>query len=305
LRTRKLDKKHFIDDYLHLQKKLGKQPTCIEFAQHHHQVSTLSNVFGSPGWRNLLLAAGGTPREFAANVSHARVVEDYLSLKEELGRPPTAGEYAEKRHSLGLLLRVFGSCGWNNLLKAAGEKPKHASFFTKAMLIRDYRELKKKLGRQPSRSEYIKECHGLGIIASKFGKPAWPRLLDAAGDSYIIKWGFSAEHLIKDFLDLQKKLGRRPKIPEYSKQCHTIKVLDRVFGKPGWRRLLKALGAKAMPKNILTAEHLIRDYRETAKALGREPTWSQFQQRHHHGWSTLKREFGKPGWSNLQKAARR
>lgn len=299
----KLDAQHLINDYLRLQKKLDRQPTCIEFAAHHHSIGTLCSVFGSPGWRNLLLAAGGTPRRFEPDLTRAQVVKDYLSLKEELGRTPATSEYAERCHSLAALWRVFGRCGWNNLLKAAGEKPKQTSFVTRDMLIRDYRALKKKLGRQPRRVEYQKECHGIGMIAKKFGKPPWGRLLAAAGDQPIVRRVLSAEHLIQDFLDLQGKMGSRPKIIEYTYQCHTPKVLDRVFGKPGWRGLLAAIGEKAMPRNVLTREHLIQDYLETRAALGREPSQYKFHRRHRHNWATLDRVFGRPGWRNLRKAA--
>jgi len=300
----KLTKKHLINDYLKLQKKLGRQPTCVEFAGHHHNISVLCRVFGSPGWRKFLLAAGGMPRKFKSYLTRTQVVKDYLDLKEELGRPPTSMEYVERHHPLGSLWSIFGGCGWNNLLKAAGEKPRHASFITKAMLIRDYRALKKKLGRQPLFAEYRNECYGIGMIASKFGAPAWRRLQVAAGDQPLIASNLSAEHLMEDFLDLQEKLGRRPKLIEYTYQCHTPKVLDRVFGKPGWRGLLKTIGAKAMPKNILTAEHLIQDYLETKKALGREPSQYKFQRRHRHSFKVLTRVFGRPGWRNLQKAIR-
>jgi hypothetical protein len=176
----KLDAQHLINDYLRLQKKLGRQPTCLEFAAQYHSVTSLRQVFGSPGWKNLLLAVGGTPRRFEPHLTCALAVENYLRLKTELGRRPTSREYGE-RHSLDALRRIFDGYGWNNLLKSAGEKPNRSLFVTKAMLIRDYCALKKKLGRQPRSEEYKKECYGIGIILKKFGRPAWRRLLAAAG----------------------------------------------------------------------------------------------------------------------------
>lgn len=243
----KIDAQHLINDYLRLQKKLGRQPTCLEFAAQYHSITSLCQVFGSPGWKNLLLAAGGTPRKFEPHLTRALAVKNYLRLKTELGRPPTSREYGE-RHSLEALRRIFDGCAWNNLLKAAGEKPKSSLFVTKAMLIRDYLALKKKLGRQPRLDEYRKECYGFRIIRNKFGRPAWRRLLTAAGDRPNATRSLSAERLIQAFLDLQEKLGRRPKLIEYTYQCHTPKVLDRVFGKPGWRGLLRAIGVKVMPR---------------------------------------------------------
>lgn len=122
----------------------------------------------------------------------------------------------------------------------------------------------------------------------------------AVNDKYV---SLSADHLIKDFLDLQARLGRRPKIMEYRRHCHSPKALDRVFGKPGWRRLIEAVGKQAMPKNILNAAHLIRDYLDTEQAIGRKPGYTHFHARHRHSLKVLVRVFGKPGWTNLRKAA--
>ncbi len=54
---------------------------------------------------------------------------------------------------------------------------------------------------------------------------------------------------------------------------------------------------------LLNAEHLIQDYLDTAHAIGREPNYTHFHTRHRHCLKVLVRVFGKPGWSNLQKAA--
>jgi len=113
-------------------------------------------------------------------------------------------------------------------------------------------------------------------------------------------------HLVADFLHLQRKLGRRPVIGDFRQHCHTPKVLYRAFGKPGWRRLIKAVGKEALPKisrSGLTAEHLIEDYLDTEKSLGRKPRYAHFRALHRHGVKVLVRVFGKPGWSKLRKAA--
>lgn len=302
MRRKKITPDHLLQDYRRLKRSLGRRPTCLEFAKHHHSVSLLSNAFGSPGWKRLLEAAGDQP-ERRGPLTSERVVKEYLALKAELGRRPTSMEYAKRHHSMGMLRYVFGKAGWNNLLKAAGERPKLASFVTRADLLRDYLALKKKLGRQPQLAEYQRESYGIGIITKKFGRPAWRALMAAAGDEPAVGFNIPAKHLVEDFLNLQEKLGRRPKLLEYTYQCHTPKVLDRVFGKPGWRMLIKAVGKKAKPKNILTAEHLIQDYCDTRAALGHDPSETEFHARNHHTIKVMVRIFGTPGWSNLKKAA--
>ncbi len=302
MKAKKITREHLINDYKALKESLGRRPTCIEFAKHHHNISLLVRYFGNPGWSSLVKAAGDRPGR-ALLPTRDQVVEDFRLLKIELGRMPTSAEYAKRFYRLGLLQKVFGKYGWNSLLRAAGEKPRYAAFVTRQMLIEDYRALKKKLGRQPKLAEYNLACYGPGILARKFGTPAWPRLLKAAGDQPLILTNLPAKHLIADFLNLQEKMGRRPKLIEYTYQCHTPKVLDRVFGKPGWNKLIEAVGAKAKPKNILTEEHLLKDYLDTWKALKHRPKQEEFRLRCQHTTKVFDRVFGKPGFRNLVRAA--
>lgn len=123
-------------------------------------------------------------------------------------------------------------------------------------------------------------------------------------------WSLSRAHLVADFLYLQQKLGRRPNVGDFLHHCHTPRVLDRAFGKPGWRRLIKAVGKEAMPKYMpkynrysLTAEHLLEDYLDTEQSLGRKPGYTHFHALHRHNPKVLVRVFGKPGWTNLRIAA--
>lgn len=292
---------HLKNDYFQLKRALGRRPTCTEFFNRHHTARELIKVFGSPAWSSLLKAVGDKPKVPSRN----QVVLDYLRLKKQLGRRPTSVEYTKKYCGLWTLKKIFHGSGWNKLLMAAGERPQWSRFVNRSMLIRDYRALKRKLGRQPKVAEYQKECYGIGMISGILGTPAWTRLLEAAGDKPLISVNLPAEHLITDFLNLQKKLKRRPKLLEYTYQCHTTKVLDRVFGKPGWRNLIAAIGEQAMPENLLTAEHIIQDYLETCAALKRKPTQKEFRKRHRHTAKVFVRVFGKPGFSNLVNAAAR
>jgi hypothetical protein len=237
-------------------------------------------------------------------VTQEQLVKDYRKLKKRLGRRPLASEFTKRCHRTFVLRSLFGAYPWSKLLMAAGEKPRSAELVSRRMLIDEYRMLKEKLGRQPFYRDYEKTGFTIGTITKKFGTPAWRRLVLAAGDQPLVAKNLPASHLIRDFLNLQEKLGRRPKLLEYTYQCHTPKVLDRVFGKPGWRYLIKAVGAKAMPKNILTREHLIRDFADLTKKLNRRPTQEEFRKAHHTP-KVLERVFGRPAFSSLVKAASR
>ncbi len=119
----------------------------------------------------------------------------------------------------------------------------------------------------------------------------------------ILRSSLSAEHLITGYLVLQSELGRRPKASEYTKRCHTRKVLDRVFGKPSWKKFIRVLGDNALPKKLLDAEHLIQDYIELAKAMGKKPSQFNFERRAHHTIKPLVRIFGRRAWRKFSKVA--
>lgn len=235
--------------------------------------------------------------------THEQAVKAFLDLKKKLGRRPTCAEYNKRCYSYHLIRRAFGDRGWSNLLIAAGEKPMVSPDITRAELIELYHKFKKKLGRQPRGLEFNRACCGTGIITRKFGRSGWKRLVRLAGDQPLVAFGLTEKQLKQEYWDLREKLGRGPKLAEFAKNCHAPKVLDRVFGKPGWQNFLNALGEKIMRARSLSAEHLIQDYLELCSAIKRIPTQDEFRKRHIHTPKVLDRVFGKSGWSNLKHAA--
>jgi len=111
----------------------------------------------------------------------------------------------------------------------------------------------------------------------------------------------SKKHLLNDYRRLKKTLGRRPTLAEFRRH-HEYDVLCKVFGKLGWRKLLKANGEKPLSNKKLTREHLIKDYKSLKKKLGRPPTRAEYEKKH-HDTSTLQKAFHKTGWNSLLNAA--
>jgi hypothetical protein len=64
----------------------------------------------------------------------------------------------------------------------------------------------------------------------------WRRLVEAAGNKPLLRLNLTSQHLIKDFLVLLEKLGRRLKLIGYLYQSHTPKALDRVWQAGGKRQ---------------------------------------------------------------------
>jgi Homing endonuclease associated repeat len=306
----KITAEHLITDYRELERNLGRQPSCSKYAKNCHSVTLLQTVFGRPGWRKLLKAVGAKPYP-----KHTResVRSCYRRLKAELGRIPSIEEFEEKCCSTATLTRLFGG-GWNKLLKSVGDyrKPKTSKrkVPTKAMMLSAFRDLRGRLGKAPSFKQYQKlSDYSTKDLSSRFGENAWRGFLTYEDNQRRARpRSISAEHLIQDFLKLQEALGRRPSISEYSFQCHTPKVLDRVFGKSGksgWKRMISAVGAKALPKNVISASHLVKDYIESYRHLGRKPSFTEFRRLQRHTIKVLDRVFGRPGWSNLTSTAQK
>ncbi len=289
--------------YARLRKELGRRPIMQEYLQRCHKRIHLIRLFGPREWTRLRIAAGDPPTS-ARDVTKAQLIRCYRGLRTNLGRQPTLKEYAASCYGYGIISAHFHSGAWLRLQSAAGDKPRIGRKVSKKELVKAYRRLREDLGRQPLSKEYYQQCHGVHRVAARYGDGSWRQLVIAAGDQPLNRRNISRQDLIDAFLALQKKLGRRPTLPEYTAQCHTPKVLDRVFGRPGWRGMITALGVKAMPGRLVTPEQLIRNYLETWAALGWEPNQRAFWLRHRHKAGTIERYFGTPHWENFRKAVR-
>jgi hypothetical protein len=309
--TKKIDARHLVEDYRELQRRLGKYPTCLEYARECHSISTLCDVLGRPGWRKLVQAAGGKLYARSPRITRQHLIDCYARQKEDLGRIPTAKEYSGKCHSITTLNKLFNGRGWSNLLLAAGDQPSRRYLRrgpSKTSLLSAFLRIQAELGKEPAREEYLRlSGYALKDLQLRFSGDPWETLVNAAkvwkGPSS--RRRLSAEHLIRDFLDLQRALGRRPAIGEYMRRCHTPKVLDRVFGKSGWKNLIAAVGEQALPKGGVTASQLVDLFLKIRRRLGREPVFLEFKSRYRRSGKVLDRIFGSPGWGNLKLAAER
>lgn len=297
----KITADHLIQDYLELERKLGRQPTCLEYAKKCHSISSAVSVLGRPGWRKLLQKVDRKLNVRSRKFSKKSVQECYRRLKAELGRVPDRKEYEEKCCSCTTLNALFEGSGWSRLLKSVGD---YLGPRTPSMLSA-FRAISRQLGKAPNLGQYRKlSGYSLKDLRYRFGENAWQELLRSSKiPTKTNPPRLTAEHLIRDFLELQQKLGRRPSINEYLSHCHTPKVLDRVFGRPGWKNMISAVGAKALPKHVITTSHLVEDYIELYRRLGKKPIYGEFRRMQRHTRKVLDRAFGKPGWSNLTIAA--
>ncbi|MBI5894014.1 MAG: hypothetical protein HZB79_10310 [Deltaproteobacteria bacterium] len=231
------------------------------------------------------------------NAEH--LISDYYKLEKKLGRQPSCGEYSRECHGNLILDCVFGKPGWKSFLKVLGKNVLQEHTLSKEHLIEDYYSLERELGRQPNAAEYFIKHHNNTVLQRVFGKPGWQFFLKAMGKNLLIEMNLSPQHLIEDYNELERKLGKQPTCTEYISLCHSIHTLGRVFGKPGWSMFLKSIGKT---KYRVNSEILINDYYDLEKKLGRQPSATEYVQEKHHGFASLERIFGKPAWRNFLKS---
>ncbi len=180
---------------------------------------------------------------------------------------------------------------------------------TKKHLIRDYFDLKNKLGRQPKYEEYKSYTgHGNMSMDNLFGKPGWFYLVKKVGgkvcSSGQLKRRWNKEEVIQIYVNFKKHIGRQPSQDKFKQECRIGQsVLDRLFGKPGFKNMIAMVGDVPYTFNkvsMFSRQHLLNDYFSLKKELGRQPMSMEYGKKH-HGNATLCRVFGRPGWSNMLK----
>jgi hypothetical protein len=171
---------------------------------------------------------------------------------------------------------------------------------SKKHLLNDYKQLKRTLGRQPFCREFARTHHNIDLLCRVLGRPGWRNIVIAAGDKPRRRPDATERMLIQNYRSLKKKLRRRPHLIEYESACFGEWIITRVFGRPGWRRLVEAAGDK-LPGTNITRDHLINDFLDLQHSLGRRPKCMEYR-RQCHSVNALNRLFGKPGWRGLTQA---
>ncbi len=144
-------------NYFEVKEKLGRQPSANEMRKPLSKTSVkpYQNHFGS--W-NKFLKEIGEPLMLNIGCAKDELIENYFEVKKKLGRPPNQREMKKplsRIHNISYTSH-FGT--WNKFLKEIGEPLKHERHkrYTKDEFIKNYFDVKKKLGRQPYSTEMKK-----------------------------------------------------------------------------------------------------------------------------------------------------
>ncbi len=254
-RRQLVTKDRTIELFLELEKKLGRQPKFKEYLKECHcDRRTINKHFGPHGWLNLNRCAGREPRKIwgmnqkETSDKSIELLKSLINQYKNLHSKPTAvqivnlynqnklhgkrekGSGAKNSLSVfeyGLIFRLKRSLAGkdNDCLKEMSIRDigkERNDRQTKEHLVDDYN----KIGKAKSIINDIKEIVGEEKMVIKRGEKR-----------------LTKEHLIQDYHDLKKRVGRQPTIAEFYREHHHHScTINSVFGRPGYRNLVKAAG---------------------------------------------------------------
>lgn len=210
------------------------------------------------------------PGKRKARISNEQLIEMVQVLAEELGRTPKRKEFSKASSAT----RHFGS--WSAFIKRAGLEPAKSLSsgyrLSKEQLIELVQAKAEELGRTPKRKEFSKASSAI----RRFGN--WSVFIESADlePTKVVKPSsqFSREQLIELLQAQAEKLGRVPKMREFSNYSLAI----RRFG--SWNAFLESadLGLMKLVESSyrFSKEQLIELVQAQAKELGRAPKRKEF-----------------------------
>ena len=229
-----ITKQELIDAYFKLKKQLGKQPTRTYFDKNSkYNPYNINKLFGS--W-NKFLESIDEPLLVNYDVTKQQLIDAYFEVKKQLGKLPTRTEFDKNsKYNQYNIDKLFGS--WNKFLESIDEPSLVNYDVTKQQLIDAYFEVKKQLGKLPTRTYFVKNSkYNQRNIRKLFG--SWNNLLESI-DEPINKYE-TKQQLIDDYFELKKQLGKQPTCREFVKyskytQYNVVKLFD------SWNKFLKSI----------------------------------------------------------------
>ncbi|MBC2369978.1 hypothetical protein HBP99_15220 [Listeria booriae] len=143
---------------------------------------------------------------------------------------------------------------------------------TNEQIISELQELYQKLGRTPTRREYISN----NVASKRFG--SWNASLKAAGLEVVRKGKsgnkFTKEELLELVLKARKELGRVP----LAKPEHFPYYRQAIVKFGTWNNFIIEAGLQPNPNAEIkyTGDYLIEEVQQLAKRLGHTPTTKEF-----------------------------
>ncbi len=223
-----------------------------------------------------------------------------LDLAGELGRAPSRKDFADK-YGVQCCNKIWRNWNhWPEFVTEAGldaASIKHCrAMFSDAELFKMVNDLAEKLGRVPSRKDFL-ALDGMfsgQALNQRFGP--WCNFLKAAG---LKQTKCTDAYLIRQAKMLTDKLGRTPSPKDFDENVPAAKARECVKRFGSWKNYLAAAGLR---RRKYTKAELIRQLQEMTQELGRVPTSTEFNvSRKSASTMSCVRQFG--SWNHFLEAA--
>lgn len=203
------------------------------------------------------------------------LIEEYIKLRDKLGRIPTVNEMKEHTGiSVGPYWRRWGS--WSKFLNCMGDGKirewTEKRFISDKEIIDEYKKQKRKLGRPPFTTEF----RYASCVNSRWG--SWKNFISIFGDRPKRLYGISIEDLKKEYFKIKNYLKLKKSVTqdEYHK-CYQdgiakiyIYDISRRFGVT-YNEFLFSIGEEPYTWDFVNKDLLIELYKQIKKEKGGIP----------------------------------
>jgi hypothetical protein len=208
------------------------------------------------------------------SITKEQCIAELKRVAKKLGHAPTLGEFnTHSSFSMSTVRTLFGS--WNKGLIVARLEPGRVRARTKEQCIAEIKRTARKLGRVPTRGEFIEHASfSPGTLVRVLG--SWNSGLKAAGLEPTKVQGHTKEQCIAEIRSVAQKLGHVPTQTEFVKHASfSTGPVARMFG-----TFSKGLIASGFEPNVIwghTKEQCIIELKRVAKKLGRTPRQTELK----------------------------
>jgi superfamily II DNA or RNA helicase len=295
-----ITKEDLLNNYIRVKDALGRQPTITDINQNgDYTAHYYLQAFGT--WNKFLESVGEV-----GNLNKEILTKTYFEVKEKIGRIPTKKDMDDNcDFNSGAYQKFWGT--WRKFLASIGEITYGGKLNTE-VLIKEYHDLKKKLGHQPTKIEIDNFAqYSSASYQTYFG--TWKKFLASIGEIKLYsnydellskrkkkrKKGVrraTDEELIADYHRVKNILGRQPTRNEYQKNGEYASgtILNR-WG--SWSDFLTILGdASEYQNSNFSEDELIENYKRVRDELGKIPTIKQLKELGKVGIHHYQRCFG-------------
>ncbi|OGQ86411.1 MAG: hypothetical protein A3J85_03230 [Desulfobacula sp. RIFOXYA12_FULL_46_16] len=286
IRSFRITNDQLISAYSELKKQLKRQPTVEEIDKlGEYSSSSYKKRWGR--W-NLFLREIGETCLVNRDITKDDLLMNFIDVSTKLKKTPTTSDMnKEGRYSVSTYERHFGT--WNAFLEVQSVKPTKRHLIPKDDFISEYKKIKAKLKKVPTKAEFDKLSN---ISSNSFRRiwGSWSKFLKKHGEK---TRDVSDQELIEEYHKLKAYLGRGTLTQEdmNAKGRFSSSTYERRFG--SWNKFLQSINESPNIKTGITKDDLLKDYLRIADSLNKiELSTSDVKKHSVFSLSTFLKKFG-------------